>query len=51
MSSLNSPLFTELKDRGQTAIFCPIESVQFGILENHDGNLCPSTLISLKRIR
>ncbi|BAE81738.1 serine/threonine protein kinase [Chlamydia felis Fe/C-56] len=51
MSSLHSPLFTELKDRGQTAIFCPIESVQYGILENHDGNLCPSTLISLKRIR
>ncbi|AAP04791.1 serine/threonine protein kinase [Chlamydia caviae] len=51
MSSLHSPLFTELKDRGQTAIFCPIESVRYGIEENHDGNLCPSTLISLKRIR
>ncbi|WP_348663546.1 serine/threonine protein kinase [Chlamydia vaughanii] len=51
MSSLYSPSFTELKDRGQTAIFCPIESVQYGTVEKHDGNLCPSTLISLKRIR
>ncbi|EPP36264.1 serine/threonine protein kinase [Chlamydia avium] len=49
--SLYCPLSTELKDRRQTAIFCPIESVQYGIIEECDGTLYPSTLISLKRIR
>lgn len=49
--ALYYPLFTELKDRRQTAIFCPIGSVQHGITEKNDRTLCPSTLISLKRIR
>lgn len=45
------PLFTELKDRGQTDIFCPTESTGSGIKEEHTGNHCPSTLISIRRIR
>lgn len=49
--SLYCPLSTELKDRKQTAIFCPIESVQHGMTKKNDRTLCPSTLISLKRIR
>ncbi|WP_201456531.1 serine/threonine-protein kinase [Chlamydia sp. 17-3921] len=50
-SSLKALSFVELKDRRQTAIFCPIEQVRYGTSGNVNESSSPSTLISLKRIR
>lgn len=48
---LYCPSFLKLQDRGQIDIFCQTDALQKGIKQKQDRSLCPSTLISLKRVR